>query len=475
MMECNSKLEAARRLRGWTLEVASQKIGVHPRTLRRWETGQSKPQGFRVFKISEVYETTPTALGIGITHPQVLDAGSDPLPEDHDELLTHIVEPLLTTDDLDLHLMGLILQRKLDRQNLDYQVFQQQMDQCIREHDEYRQAQPSGCSMDSVRSQALRVVASIPLAAYLENLSPQRLPAPPEDILTHCAGALTACWHMTQGDDLALVRSFISGYLILLNEIFVRATHCRRAAAELIAQACLLKTILLLRIDGPQAGVNYYARALEFSRLADYTEVSDTFSTPLANRSNYGKQPAQVLQKMAEAVWLLKPVPLPPDYPLIHGYLQKMSSFYQIIAVGGQRTSDGPEAEPLELYRFLPALDYAEAALNLWPGIAFHELSEYARALDNSQQSFSEECEGHISEQVRLEFLSNRALASLRLHDMDQSVAAFRATIPQAFLVKSEQKLLEVREAYHLLQFLQTSDISTVDEAELRDLLKRHD
>ncbi len=138
-MERNSKLETARRLRGWTLEVAGQKIGVHPRTLRRWETGKSKPQGFRIYKISEVYETTPTALGIASYH-RMSSTSKQTTSLEQDLLLAHIAEPLITVEDLDLHLMGLILQRKRDRQNLDYRTFQLQLDRCIREYDEHMRA-----------------------------------------------------------------------------------------------------------------------------------------------------------------------------------------------------------------------------------------------------------------------------------------------------------------------------------------------
>ena len=164
-MERNTKLEAARRLRGWTLEVASQKIGVHPQTLRRWETGKSRPHGFRIYKISEVYEMTPSALGIGSEHHQSFYPETK-MSHTEDLLLARIAEPLMTIDELDLHLMGLILQRKLDRQNLDYQTFQQQIHQCIQAYDNsVRTRLPLPQPDDPARLQALRVVASIPIAA----------------------------------------------------------------------------------------------------------------------------------------------------------------------------------------------------------------------------------------------------------------------------------------------------------------------
>jgi transcriptional regulator with XRE-family HTH domain len=467
-MESNSKLEAARRLRGWTLGVASQKIGVHPRTLRRWETGKSKPQGFRVFKISQIYETTPSALGIA-SSPPPHDAGT--VSGKQNSPLTHISEPALSAEDLDLHLIGLILQRKLDRQNLDYQTFQRRVDQCIKDYDEYMRARQAYNPADSARQQALRVVASVPIVAYLENLTPVSLPAPPEDILTHCASAITVCWHMGQEEDLKLARSFVTGYMILLSEVFSRITSCRQAAAALIAQACLLRTILAYKLEGLHAGVNYYARALEFSLLADAAQSSASQSLDLTALYGYGKQPAQVLRQMAESIWLLRPAPAPPDFRLIRDYLQKISVLYKFSALQGY---EHDESETAEFRHFPPTLDYAEAALNLWDGMIYHELDEYAQTLDSLRPGTTEEPVCDAPEQVRVEFLPNRALASLRLHDMNQAITTLRASIPQVLSLGGEQELLEARKAYHLMQFTLPGD-SLSSSAELKDLLRIHD
>jgi transcriptional regulator with XRE-family HTH domain len=472
MMERNSKLEAARRLRGWTLEVASQKIGVHPRTLRRWENGQSRPHGFRVYKISEIYETTPTALGIGSECHQLFCASEGTPQIEQSQLLAHIADPLLTIEDLDLHLMGLILQRKLDRQDLNYRVFQQHIDQCIKEYDAYMQTRQSHSPADPARQQALSVVASIPIAAYLENLTPHALPAPPEDILTHCASAITVCWHMGQRADLALARALVSGYLILLLEVFERVAYCRQATAELIAQACLLRTMLAHQLEEPHTGITYYARALKFSWFADTAEVQSV--SPIHPRARYGKQPKQSLRNMAESLWLLKTTSPLPDFSLIRDYLQKISAVYQLPLVSGQRASEQLFAEQFEAHQIPPTLDYAGAALNLWDGMTYHELNTYAQALDNMRPNTSDESARDIPEQVRTEFLANRALAALRLHDMDQAVTTMRATIPQTLSLGSERKMLETRSAYHLMQFLLPGDSPTT-VVELKDLLQTHD
>lgn len=475
MMESNSKLEAARRLRGWTLEVASQKIGVHPSTLRRWETGKSKPHGFRIYKISEVYEMTPRDLGIGSERHQWF-APEHIFPHgEEDLLLARAVEPLMTIEDLDLHLMGLILQRKLDRRNLDYQTFQLQIHECIQAYDDNLKRLQIHPSSDQVRIQALRVVASLPIATYLENVTRySSLLAPPTDVLTHCASAITACWHMDMHQHLNLTRTLVSGYIVLLSEIFTHFDFCQRAAAELMAQACLLRTMLAMQLEGTHACVSYYTRALEFSQIADYAGASLDLPIHAHALYGYGRQPAQILQKMAESLWLLKPAPAPPEFPLVRDYLQKMASFYQLPILDELLGESSALTERPEAFSFPVTIDYAEAALSLWDGLIYQELDEYAQALDNSRFSDRAEPVCDAPQHVRGEFLHNRALASLRLHDMDQGITTLRAVIPQALSMGNEQELVEAREAYHVMQFLSSGE-STTPAKELRDLLKKHD
>ncbi|HEY0754477.1 MAG TPA: helix-turn-helix transcriptional regulator [Ktedonobacteraceae bacterium] len=476
MMESNTKLEAARRLRGWSLEVASQKIGVHPRTLRRWETGKSKPHGFRVYKISEVYEMTPSALGIGSERHQWYTPDQRKAGHKENLLLTRVVEPLITDEELDLHLMGLILQRKLERNNLDYRTFQLQIHQCIQAYDQSLQALQVSYSTDPLRIQALRVVASIPVAMYLEDITRRsQLAESSTDILTYCASAITACWHMDLQSNLSLARTLVSGYIILLSEVFARSEPCRPAAAELIAQACVLRTMLAIQLEGPHTSVSYYTRALEFSQFADGSSEETSFAIHTHTLHGYGRQPARTLQKMAESLWLLRPVPPSPDFCLVRDYLQKMTSFYQMPDLAMPEMEQGIQSEPPQAFHFPGTIDYARTALNLWDGLTYHELDTYAQVLNSSRTDNPYEepvCDG--PEEVREEFLHNRALASLRLHDMEQGITTLRAAIPQALSLGNEQELVEVRKAYHMTQFLIPGESSRPAQ-EVKDLLKKHD
>jgi transcriptional regulator with XRE-family HTH domain len=478
MSEHTSKLEAARRLRGWTLEIASQKIGVHPQTLRNWERGKSKPHGFRIRRISQVYETTPAALELEWGYddqPASFNNSDGFIRPEH--FFSDITEPTVPIDNLDLRLLSLIIQRKLDHWSHDYHSFQLQIDQCIREYDEYMQAKPAPNAGNTERQQALHAIATIPILIYLEHMDRYQ-PTLPEDILVHCAAGITACWHM--GQDFVPARTFISGYLILLSDIFTRSEYYREETAELIAQACLLRMLLASQLEGPQTSINYYIRALEFGRIAEKIASPQASLAHLSSLHRYGKQPEQILKRIAEAIWLLKPAPSLPDFPLIREYVQKLASLYQFLAPDGQdfepsfRPGWGEQARSTELDYFPSTIDYASTALNLWDGITHDKLDEYARTLDDLRPSGGREPVCDAPEIVRMEFLSNRALAALRLHDMDQAITTMRASIPAVLTLGDERDLVEVHEAYHLMQFLLPGQASPPTSA-LKDMLKTHD
>lgn len=488
MGERNAKLEAARHSRGWTLEIASQKIGVHPQTLRSWETGKSKPHGFRIYKITQVYARSPAALGLkwdyhlpAFTTTSGQHAGDPPTicsapvhAAEPEFLLLRLDEPVYTIEHLDRRLMSLIIDRKMDYRSHDYHALQAQMDRCIREYDEYMRASSVSASENLERLRTLRVIASLPIALYLEGDGASRT-SMPEDILVHCAAGMTACWHM--GQDSSAARTCVAGYLLLLSDVFARVEYYRSEAAELIAQASLLRVLIASHLDDFQDSLNYYRQALAFGRGIE--PVDAACSHPVAPH-RYGRQPEQALERLTEAIWLLKPVPMPPDFPLICGYVQKLAALYQPLSPAEQNA--GPLCRPLPAEQFdlldgeqFPSLnDYAGVALHLWTGVTHCELDEYACLLENLRSVDSLDAVADAPAFIRLAFLSNRALAALPLHDMHRAITILRALIPSALSLGDEKALLETREAYHLIQFLLPSHPASPTRA-LKDVLKKHD
>jgi transcriptional regulator with XRE-family HTH domain len=473
MDEHHSKLEAARRLRGWTLEAASQKIGVHPQTLRSWEKGKSRPRNFRIRKMSEIYETTPAALGFGWDYARSPASAREPGHfAGSERASSHLLEAFDTLEKLDLRLMSLIIQRKQDHQNRDYHAFQLQINRCIKAYDQDMQAQHGSAFDDAERLQALSVIAAIPVAVYLGRVDQAVLP---EDILIHCAAGITVCWHM--GQDSLAARSFVSGYLMLLSNLYSRVRSYRAEIVELLAQACLLRTLLASQLEDSQTSVSYYLKALDFGSA---TEEIEPLFTCLPSLHCYGRQPEQVLERIADSIWLLKPAPPPPDFALISDYVRELATLYQLSLSDDELSGplftaeQNSQAALPEPDRSLVNIDYATDALNLWNSLMQHELGEYARTLGNLRAPDELEAVYDAPELVRQEFLTNRALAALRLHDMNQAITNLRAAIPAALSLGDEQELVQAREAYHLMQFLLPVHPGSAD-GELKDMLKKHD
>lgn len=58
------KLKAARLDRHWTLAQAAEQVGVDVNTLSRWERGKTRPHGYNIVRLCEVYEKTSAELGL---------------------------------------------------------------------------------------------------------------------------------------------------------------------------------------------------------------------------------------------------------------------------------------------------------------------------------------------------------------------------------------------------------------------------
>lgn len=67
------KLRAARHERHWTLAQAAEQVEVDVNTLSRWERGKTRPHGYNVVRLCEVYGKTPAELGLE-SKPEMADA-----------------------------------------------------------------------------------------------------------------------------------------------------------------------------------------------------------------------------------------------------------------------------------------------------------------------------------------------------------------------------------------------------------------
>lgn len=369
-----STLKRLRRLKKWTLEQASERIGVSVGTLSRWEQGTQSPHGYNLQGLCDAYEITESelvgkeqsmgeqrlrlmqaradrhwtqvqvAVQIGVDvctyskwergtitpHPgniqQLCDvfACSDVELGFHRDLLpaSPTLSPLefdivdearcFLTDDLTMRLLTLALS-SLDAYSMQREVIKQ-----------------LDMNKDSLtRREALRRLATLPIAALHLNATVPTLAAQPGTILSQCSAGVVACWALRKGKELSLANSAVSAYIPSLKEIVATSSHHRKAAADVLVQCYLLKTALSWHITTPTDGIAYTQQAETYSQIAEKPILQVAALRAQAAVHCYANQWEQALHAGMQAKYLLDTTPKELIPPLARSYVYAGIATYQ--------------------------------------------------------------------------------------------------------------------------------------------------
>src|SRR5260370_15740958 len=110
------------------------------------------------------------------------------------------------------------------------------------------------------RREALRRLAAIPLVTMSLSGARPVLRGPIEDIMAQCAASIAACWELSKSkddSDLPLAFKGASVYLPTLKSIVVESAKHRQAAASLVGQCELLRTLLGWHLQGLKEAAQY--------------------------------------------------------------------------------------------------------------------------------------------------------------------------------------------------------------------------
>jgi transcriptional regulator with XRE-family HTH domain len=258
-MEERARLLIDARLKhGLTQEQAAARLEVAPATIRRWESGISTPQPINLYHICEVYGTTPQELGFQNLRskegPSVV-AQNATLGEDEEEDAT---APFRKRN-LTARLTHLVLHWRLTRQRARYEELQRLI---TLELEEYSRMYPE---QHINRRNALRLLVLFAIDFCILSSSQPANKYLIEEILTHCAGGITACWHLLQGKDLAFASQSISKYIPTLQEITkMGSASQQQAAADLLAQCFRLASHLANHLASKNNAALRYAKQAEY-------------------------------------------------------------------------------------------------------------------------------------------------------------------------------------------------------------------
>lgn len=440
-----SKLAQARLRKQWTLKQAAEATGVSINTFNRWELGEQRPYRHNVDQLCKIFNTSSEELGFGAevvsSTPEELGLteGSDIFDYDSSE------DTLLSfqKQDLTLCLMRLVWQWR--PRTAHYDVLQAQVIQELE----------SNMQEPITRRDALRRLALLPIEMSSLSLFSTTLKVPAEEILAQCAAGITACWYLRKGKELSFTANITSHYIPSLKIIFQSSTH-RKAAANLLAQCYILKSLLAKHVgDSDDQAISYAVQASRYGEVADNLLLQISALRTQANAHDYAEQQEKALLAAEKTKYLLETAKTVEIPPIVGSYIYAGLANYL-----GQRQQ---KQEALRMLRkahnafFTQAshdrpvwIDHNQANLLLHDGLTHYYLGLQKEARDSFEQI--SKVRDDRRETTRVEALLDQTLAELqredRPRDMDYCIRCWEEGLAGAVAMKSQQRFNEAKTIY---------------------------
>ncbi len=444
-----------RRKRHWTQAEAAEKIGCDFKTLSRWELGTQSPSDYYVKQLCKTYGTTAAELNLEDARGVSLL-----LPEDAGDFM-----------DLTMALLNLAY--------MPHRHFLEIQDRLATTIEEYTAMNTRDAQV--TRRDALRRLAGFPLISLKLSSAHPVLNRHPEEIISHCAASVAACWELSRskdGDDLALAFKGASAYLPTLKAIVKESSQYRQAAASLAGQCLLLKMLIGWHTEGHHKASQYAQEAIFYSKeandntlwlavldYASWMHYYDRASGPLALRTAEETMPllkdkGTIPPRLASGLYSTLAVMQAKEGQKATATLQKAADAFF--------ASGGPEE-----HRFL-YMDYTQSELILNDGMVKYYQGDYSDALASFGQLMDENTfalQRRLPERTKVEMLNLMAMSALKSkdRDIDKALHFWEPAITGAKALQSEQRFSETLMTYDIMEALWPGDKRIVS---LRDLTR---
>ncbi|HZO72732.1 MAG TPA: helix-turn-helix transcriptional regulator [Ktedonobacteraceae bacterium] len=431
------RLSQARHKKHWTLEEASERVGVDVNTLHKWEKGKAIPRAYNLQRLCEVYGCSAEALGLEVEMQQSSAVLSPESTRTTSDLL-----PFFNSDPT----MRLL---RLARTSRPYREMQCEFNAIL--EDTAMNTDPMS------RRDAICRLALFPLVAW--NLSPRFVNAShaAEDILPGCKAGVIACWELFKGKELSAVAGAISSYIPTLKHIATTAssTRNRKEAAELLIQCLLLKAMLAWHLESTQDAILYTQEIEQYSQLADspmFQVLALRTQAAAYYNANHWKQ---ALSAAEQAKNVLETAPGSLIPPVVRSYVHAGLATYQsrngqkqeaLRSLGKAHTAffAQPPDEPAPIW-----IAHSKANLILHDGMAHLHVGMQKEALDSFAQIHQTSSAHEI---IRVESFINQVMAEVNradgLRDMEWCIDRWIQGIEGAKQLRSEQRFGEAITAY---------------------------
>jgi transcriptional regulator with XRE-family HTH domain len=453
----NNLLRRQRELRGWSQKKVADLLqslggGCDSKQISRWENGAAKPSRFYQELLISLFEVTADKLGFIKADTIVVD----PYEE------TGIIEATDLLEGNPFESPCIDLEFRI--QCIIYEALSQQttLHELRRKLTSILSEERSIITMDSERRKLLRHLALLPIQAFGLNIvgGPSSHSTAPKDILIHCSAGVTACEQLSKGTDLHLAYTATLNYIPTLKNIARYNPSHRREASELIAQAMLLLAALSLHVESSKSAIGYAQQAVSYSEASSNLELTLTSLGQLAWIFSSDKQYRKALEKAQLAEYSMKqaknihPLVISNTYAVLGAYSAQNGHREEALVALDRATQTFFSTATDEDLNYMD-YDYPEILLT-W-GLA-HARTQHP---EDALKSFSQVIDPvtltpkmPVSERVRVEFLNNMTLASMKItsRDMGQTIRYWQAGVEGAKILQSEQRFNEALTATEVME-----------------------
>lgn len=302
------------------------------------------------------------------------------------------------------------------------------------------------------RRQALVALAMLPLGRLVKTQQRHW----PEEFFLHCATSLTACWHLMQGKEFAIIEEMLSAYIPFLVSQVQQSSFYRLPAASLASQAYRLKGILALHRNNLKAREHFCQKAVYYSEIAEDPALHVAALISLASTYYYSQSPAQAASRYKQALQYQGSIPclqqsrLYTELAVVAAQEGQAREALMYLEQGHEVYPEYPERDPSFLYA-----EFSPASLILEEGLAYLALSSHLPSDSYGKQAWKTfeqlevlQAQGVIPERILYEIVNHQAETALILREQEAFEVYLKQGIEGARLLNSQQRRQEIVNIY---------------------------
>jgi tetratricopeptide (TPR) repeat protein/transcriptional regulator with XRE-family HTH domain len=438
----NEQLESARMRKRWSVNVASEKVGVSVNTFNRWERGLQIPQLSTLDMVCRAFDMSPEELGFEqaliakrrTKAASVKTSGPPSLPPVPPTGETH---KFTTTAQYSLcKTVGEQAERSLEHR-----------EQTDNEEDGRDEAM---VDKELSRRRMITTLLGTPLSIFgLAQAGTAKL-LHPEEIISLCEASIPLSWRLYFEGGLDEVKQTLPGYLTQLAKLAREPSRYQKRAATLASQGHQLASLLASQYQNFGTAASNAAQALTFAdQVADpHLQTASLIRQALVYF--YLKRPQQRLRAYERAAHISQQAsPLLQGRAHIglsetHGCLGHEQEARQHLELAYKAFPEHCEEDPAFHYTH-----FNRGSLLGHEGIMYLNLNDPQRAWENFAQMDKKLPNTLVPD--RIELTVRQAMASYKLGDRDQSCNYVETAVRFSLMAGNQLRYDEAYDIYEKL------------------------